>query len=188
MNVVLLNGSPRKEGNTKQALLIIAAELNEEGIETEIINLGGHVFSGCRACGGCGRNKDGKCVIDDGMNDIINSVFNADGLVIGSPTYFANVTTEVKAFIDRCGYVSKSCGGLLKGKSGAAAVVARRAGADFVYAAINFFFGIAEMPIATSSYWNLALARDIGEMQKDEEGIRTFKTLGKNLASLIKSR
>ncbi len=188
MKAVLLNGSPRINGNTKQALQIVAAELNARDIETEIIQLGGKTFAGCRACGLCGKTRDGKCAVDDGMNEIIGRVFAADAVVIGSPTYFANVTAEVKAFIDRCGYVSRSCGGLLKYKPGAAVVIARRAGADFVYAAINFFFGIAEMPIAASSYWNMSLARLPGDIQKDEEGIATFKTLGENLARLIERK
>ena len=184
--VILLSGSPRADGNTKQALEIVAGELQAENIETEIVQLGGRVFSGCKACGGCGRNKNGKCVVSDGMNEIMEKVFKADGLVIGSPTYFANVTAEVKAFIDRCGYVNRANGGLLRDKPGAAVAIARRAGADFVYAAINFFFGIAEMPIATSTYWNLSLARLPGDVHNDEEGVATFKTLGKNLAKMIK--
>lgn len=187
MKVILLNGSPRTEGNTKKSLEIVSKKLIEEGIEAEIIQLGGNTFSGCRACGGCGKNKNGKCVITgDKMNEIMEKVFKADGLVIGSPTYFSNVTTEIKAFIDRCGYVNRANGGFLRGKPGTAVVVARRAGGNFVYSAINFFFGIAEMPIASSSYWNLGIAGQNGDVMEEEEAVKTFETLGVNLAKMVK--
>ena len=121
------------------------------------------------------------------MNDFIDKAAEADGIIIGSPTYFSNVSTEVKAFIDRCGYVNRSNGGdILRGKPGAAVAVARRAGANVVYSAINYFFGIAEMPIVSSSYWNMTLSRDLGDVQKDEEAINVFRTLGKNMAFLLK--
>jgi len=110
----------------------------------------------------------------------------ADGIIIGSPTYFSNVTTEVKALIDRCGFVSKANGGLLRNKVGASVISVRRAGSNFVYSAINFFFGISEMVIASSNYWNMTLSVLPGDIQKDQEGILTFKTLGKNMAHVMK--
>ncbi|MDP4180524.1 MAG: flavodoxin family protein [Bacillota bacterium] len=187
MKVIAINGSPRENGNTKQSLEIIEKVLVKNGIEVEFVQLGGMLLHGCRACGGCFKNKNRRCAIEkDGLNDILQKVFDADGIIIGSPTYFSNVTTEVKAFIDRCGYVSKANNGLLKHKVGAPVVAVRRSGANFVYSAINFFFGIAEMPIATSSYWNMTVARDIGEIQKDEEGKHTFENLGENMAWMLK--
>lgn len=190
MKVVAFNGSPRKNGNTAQSLEIVLAELRKEGIETEIIQLGGRKVFGCLACGKCWEMKNNRCIRqDDEINSFIQKMQEADGILIGSPTYFSNVSTEVKALIDRCGFVAKANGGdMLRGKVGAAVVAVRRAGATFTYSAINFFFGIAEMTIPGSSYWNMTLALDEGDVQKDEEGIQTFQTLGKNMAQLLKQK
>ncbi|VBB09050.1 nadph-dependent fmn reductase [Lucifera butyrica] len=188
MKVVAFNGSPRANGNTAQSIQLVLAELKKEGIETELIQLGGRKVFGCLACGKCWENKDNRCARqDDEMNTFIRKMQEADGIIIGSPTYFSNVSTEVKALIDRCGFVSKANGGeMLRGKVGAAVVSVRRAGSNFVYSAINFFFGVAEMVIPGSSYWNMTLALEPGDVQKDEEGIQTFQTLGKNMAKLLK--
>lgn len=187
MKVVAFNGSPRKNGNTFRALQAVAFELEKTGISTEIVQLGGRKVFGCLACGACRQNKNNKCVrTDDDMNELIAKVAEADGVIIGSPTYFSNVTTEVKAFIDRCGYVARSNNNdMLRGKVGAAVVINRRAGANFVYAAINFFFGICEMPIATSSYWNSGVALMEGDVEKDAEGMQVFATLGQNMANML---
>lgn len=188
MKVVAFNGSPRVDGNTAQSIRIVLAELEKAGIETELVQLGGRKVFGCLACGRCFETRDNRCVRrDDEMNDFIAKIQAADGIIIGSPTYFSNVSTEVKAFIDRCGFVNKANDGdLLRGKVGTAVVAVRRAGSNFVYSAINFFFGIAEMVIPGSSYWNMTLALEPGDVQKDEEGIVTFQTLGRNMAKLLK--
>ncbi len=186
MKVLLLNGSPRRRGNTFQALEIIARALEAEGVEAEICQLGGKNVRGCQSCGGCARLKNRRCALEDDMNDILEKIWAADGLVIGSPTYFSNVSSEVKALIDRAGVVSGANGGLLRGKVGAAAVAVRRAGSNFTFAAINFLFTKCEMPVASSGYWNMTLARDPGEIQGDEEGIRTFETLGRSMAFMVK--
>ncbi|MDR3560028.1 MAG: flavodoxin family protein [Negativicutes bacterium] len=188
MKVVAFNGSPRANGNTAQSIQIVFAELQKEGIETELVQLGGRKVFGCLACGKCWENKDNRCVRqDDEMNTFIEKMQEADGIIIGSPTYFSNVSTEVKALIDRCGFVAKANDGeMLRGKVGAAVVSVRRAGSTFVYSAINFFFGIAEMVIPSSSYWNMTLSLEPGDVQKDEEGIQTFQTLGRNMAKLLK--
>lgn len=188
MKVVAFNGSPRTNGNTAQSLQMVLKELEKEGIETELIQLGGHKVFGCLACGKCYERRDNTCARqDDEMNNFIAKMNEADGILIGSPTYFSNVSTEVKALIDRCGFVNKANEGkILRGKVGAAVVSVRRAGSNFTYAAINFFFGIAEMIIPGSSYWNMTLALEPGDVQKDEEGIRTFETLGRNMAKLLK--
>ena len=187
MKVVAFNGSPRTNGNTAQSLQMVLKELEKEGIETELIQLGGHKVFGCLACGKCYERRDNTCARqDDEMNNFIAKMNEADGILIGSPTYFSNVSTEVKALIDRCGFVNKANEGkILRGKVGAAVVSVRRAGSNFTYAAINFFFGIAEMIIPGSSYWNMTLALEPGDVQKDEEGIRTFETLGRNMAKLL---
>jgi len=188
LKVVAFNGSPRINGNTAQSLKIVMVELEKEGIETEIVQLGGRKVFGCLACGKCRETKDNRCARkDDEMNTFIQKMEEADGIIIGSPTYFSNVSTEVKALIDRCGYVAKSNGGaMLRGKVAASVVSARRAGSTFTYSAINFFFGIAEMIICSSNYWNLTLSRDPGDVQNDAEGIQTFQILGKNMARLLK--
>jgi multimeric flavodoxin WrbA len=186
MKVVAFNGSPRVGGNTEQAIKIVFEELQKSGIETELVQLGGRKVYGCLACWKCREKKDNRCVRnDDEMNTYIQKMFAADGIILGSPVYFSNVSTEIKALIDRCGFVAKANGDVLKGKVGAAVVVARRAGATFTYAAINMFFGINQMVVPGSSYWNLSLALHPGDIQKDDEGLRTFKTLGQNMAHLL---
>lgn len=188
MKVVAFNGSPRRAGNTAQAIDMVLAELAAEGIETEVVQLGGTKVFGCLACGKCSKNQDNRCARqDDEMNSHIAKIMEADGIIIGSPTYFSNVSSEVKALIDRCGYVNKANGGrILKRKVGAAVVSVRRAGSNFVYSAINFFFGLSEMIVPGSSYWNMTLSRDPGDILKDREGIQTFQTLGCNMAWLLK--
>jgi multimeric flavodoxin WrbA len=188
MKVVAFNGSPRKDGNTAQSIQMVLSQLEKAGIETELVQLGGRKVFGCLACGKCRELKNNRCIRqDDEMNTFIQKMEEADGVIIGSPTYFSNVTTEVKALIDRCGYVNRSNGGsILRGKIGAPVVAVRRSGGNFTYSAINFFFGIAEMVIATSSYWNMTLSVLPGDVQKDTEGIATFETLGKNMAKLLK--
>ena len=187
MKVIAFNGSPRTDGNTAQAIGFVFEELKAEGIETQLVNIGTKKLSGCIACFKCRENKDKKCVIkDDPMNEYIAGMDSADGIIIGSPVYYGSMTTNTKALIERCGQVARANGDMLTRKIGAPVVAVRRAGSNFTYAAINFFFGILQMPIATSSYWNMTMAREKGEIQKDEEGIATFRTLGKNMAWLIK--
>jgi multimeric flavodoxin WrbA len=188
LKVIAFNGSPRINGNTKQSLQIVLAELEKEGLETELIQLGGRKVFGCLACRKCRETKNNRCIRqDDEMNNFIQKMIEADGIIIGSPTYTSNVSTEVKALIDRCGFVNKANGGdILHGKVGAAVVSVRRAGATFTYSAINFFFGTAEMIIPSSSYWNMTLSCNPGDVQQDEEGIQTFRILGKNMAKLLK--
>lgn len=185
MNVVAFNGSPRKKGNTYQAIGIVLEELNKEGIESELVQLGGVPVRGCRACYKCFEKKDSRCIQDDEMNMFIEKMISADGIIIGSPTYFSNVSTEVKALIDRAGLVARANDHLLKRKVGAAVVAARRAGATHVYSSINFFFGIGHMIIPGSSYWNVGFGKNPGEIMNDEEGKTTFRDLGQNMAWLL---
>ena len=165
MRVVAFNGSPRKEGNTYLLIERVFEELRKERIETEYVHFGGKPLRGCTACLKCVEKKDRKCVLpDDGLNDYVAKMVQAEGIILASPVYFSNVTAEMKALIDRTGYVVKANGGLLKRKVGAAVVAMRRAGATIVYSDLNFFFGISEMVIATSSYWNLGIGRTPGEV------------------------
>jgi multimeric flavodoxin WrbA len=186
MKVVAFNGSPRKEGNTFQSVRVVLEELHKEGIETEIVQLGNANIKGCRACFKCFENKDRLCVQKDDLNSFVGKMTEAEGIIIGSPTYFANVSTEVKALIDRAGLVSRANGYLFKRKVGAAVVACRRAGGTDVYSSINYFFGIGHMIIPGSSYWNLGFGRTPGEVLKDEEGVATFRDLGQNMAWLLK--
>ncbi len=187
MKVVAFNGSPRKEGNTFQSLRVVLKELEKEGIETEIVQLGGKPIHGCIACYTCFKNKDRECALkEDEVNSFIKKMIDADGIIIGSPVYFSNVSSEVKAFMDRAGLVARANDNLLRRKVGAAVVAVRRAGATFAFSAINFFFFIHEMIVPGSLYWNLAVGRDPGEVMKDEEGVKTFTTLGQNMAWLMK--
>ena len=186
MIVTALNGSPRRNGNTACLLKTVLGVLEDAGIETKMLQLGGMHLHGCTACGKCYENKDRKCIIDDGMNELMESVFNSDGMLIGSPTYFSNVSTETKAFIDRAGFVALANGGLLRRKVGAAVTAVRRAGAVNVFDAINKFFFINQVIVPGSSYWNLGIGREEGEVISDQEGIRTMKVLGENMGWLMK--
>jgi len=187
MKVVAFNGSPRKDGNTFQSIKVMFGEMEQQGIDTEIIQLGGTLIHGCRACYSCFKNKNRECVIkDDDLNSYIRLMTEADGIVIGSPVYFSNISSETKALIDRAGLVARANDYLLARKVGAAAVVARRAGATFAFSGINFFFFIQQMIVPGSVYWNLGIGHEPGDVQKDAEGLVTFKTLGRNMAWLLK--
>jgi multimeric flavodoxin WrbA len=184
MKVIAINGSARPNGNTHRALEIIAEILQKKGINVEIIDLATKNLKPCLACNECMGKR--KCKqTDDDINSIFEKLLEADGIIIGSPTYFANVSSRTAMFIERTGYISRMNKQLLKGKVGAAVAIARRQGATNVYAAINYYFGLAEMPIATSSYWNFAIAKKIGDIDKDEEGVETIKNLAENFALLL---
>jgi multimeric flavodoxin WrbA len=187
MKVVAFNGSPRKEGNTFLLIQKVFEELEKEGIQTEYVHIGGSPLRGCIACLKCVEKKDRKCALpDDGLNGYVEKMVAADGILLGSPVYFSNITATTKALIERAGYVVKANGGLLRRKVGAAVVAVRRAGATIAYSDINFFFGINEMVIPGSSYWNLGIGRLVGEVEKDEEGLGTMKVLGQNMAWVLK--
>jgi len=186
MKVVGLNGSPRKEGNTYHAIRTVFEELDKEGIGTELVQVGGTDIKGCKACYKCFERKDRKCIQADDLNLFVEKMIEAEGIIIGSPTYFSNVSTEVKALIDRAGLVARANDHLFRRKVGAAVVAARRAGATDVYSAINYFFGIGHMIIPGSSYWNIGIGRNPGEILNDAEGMQTFRDLGRNMAWLLK--
>lgn len=187
MKVVAFNGSPRKEGNTSLLLKHVLTELENEGIETEIIQIGDNPLRGCTACMKCFENKDEQCVIkSDIVNDCIKKMIEADGIIIASPTYFADVNAETKALIDRAGFVAKANDDLFKRKVGAAVVAARRAGAIHAFDSINHLFTISQMIIPGSSYWNIGLGFLPVDVESDMEGIQTMQTLGQNMAWVLK--
>ncbi|AKB52595.1 iron-sulfur flavoprotein [Methanosarcina barkeri str. Wiesmoor] len=187
MKVVAFNGSPRKDGNTAALIKHVLAELEKEGIETEVVQIGGKKIHGCTACGKCYEKMDKKCVIDkDIVNECIEKMLEADGIILASPTYFADLTPELKALIDRAGFVAKANNEMFRHKVGAAVVAVRRAGSIHVFDSINHFFTISQMIIPGSSYWNMGMGLAEGEVEKDEEGIQTMQTLGQNIAWLLK--
>ncbi len=187
MKVVAFNGSPRKEGNTSILLSTVCDELKKEGIETEIIQIGGKQVHGCTACMKCFENQDNKCVIEnDFVNDCIQKMIEADGIIIGTPTYFTDVSVEVKALIDRAGFVCMANGGKLTRKAGAAVVAVRRAGATHAYDTINHLFGISGMFTVGSTYWNIGTGMQPGDVKKDTEGLDNMKNLAHNMAWLLK--
>lgn len=187
MKVIAFNGSPRKSGNTSVLINAVFNELRKEGIETELIQLGGAKIHGCRACMKCSENLNGHCAFtDDILNELIDKMRAADGIIIGSPTYFANVSTEVKALIDRAGLVSIRNGYLLKRKVGAAVVAVRRAGATDTFDAINKFLFINQLVVPGSSYWNMGFGLSEQEVKGDVEGMNTMRILGENMAWLLK--
>ena len=189
MKVVVFNGSPRSEGVTTKCLNIVMDELKAVGIEVEYIWIGMDKIQGCIACYRCAENKDKRCSVKtDKLNEYLEKMLNADGILLGSPTYFADTATRMKALIERAGLVSKVNGDLLKHKVGASVVSVRRAGATHVFSSINYFFLINQMFVVGSSYWNLGVNPNTTEpelIREDEEGIVTFQNLGKNMAYLL---
>jgi multimeric flavodoxin WrbA len=187
MKVVGFNGSARKGGNTARLVRLAFAELEKEGIATELIELGGSHVHGCTACFQCFARRDCRCATgDDGINGYIEKMRSADGIILASPTYFADITPELKALIDRTGMVARANDDLFRRKVGAAVIAVRRGGAIHAFDSINHFFLIGEMIIPGSSYWNIGVGRQIGDVDTDEEGIRTMQTLGQNMAWLLK--
>jgi multimeric flavodoxin WrbA len=187
MKVLGINCSPRKGGNTELLIKEVFKALEKEGIKGELFQLGGKKVNGCIACMKCRKEADGKChQKNEVINNCIEKMLKADAIIIGSPVYFSDLSTEAKALIDVAGYAIRGAGNLLKRKPGAAVIAVRRAGAIHAFDSINHFFLINEMIIPGSSYWNIAIGRDKGEVLKDEEGMKTMKVLGENMAWLLK--
>lgn len=183
---LFINASPRKNGNTAAMIADVAQILEKAGVETETLMIAGKAVRGCNACGMCGKNKDMKCIIDDVLSEPISKALVADALIIGSPTYFSDLTPEAKAFIDRCGYVARANDFALARKVGASVVAVRRAGGIHVMDSINHFFLLNKMVVAGSSYWPLSVARNIGDYAEDDEGLQTMKDLGEMIIWLLK--
>ncbi len=187
MKVVAFSGSARKNGNTAILVNHVLNELENEGMKTELFQLAGKEIRGCIACYKCMEKKNRRCSIDkDVVNDCIAMMLDADGIILASPTYFSDVSSEMKALIDRAGMVSRANGDMLKRKVGAAVVAHRRGGAIHSFDTINHFFFIGQMIVPGSSYWNFGVGRDIGDVEKDEEGVQTMKQLGQNMAWVMK--
>ena len=186
IKVTAFNCSPRPNGNTSMIIEEAFKTLEKAGIETRMVQVGRMKLSGCRACYKCRENADGHCVLDDGCNDLLDIMYASDGILLGSPTYFADVTAECKALIDRAGYVSMANGGLLKRKVGAPVIAVRRGGQIHAFETIVNFMYINQMVIPGSCYWNMGIGRNPGDVLEDEEGLRTMRVLGENMAWLLK--
>ncbi len=182
MKVLMINGSPRTEGNTERALHEMEQIFQENEIETEIIQIGNKDIRGCIACGFC--FEKGRCVFDDLVNEIAPKFEKADGLVIASPVYYASANGTLISFLDRLFYSTQFDTTM---KVGASVVIARRGGLSATFDELNKYFTISNMPVASSQYWNSAHGREKGEAEKDEEGLQTMRVLARNMAFLMKS-
>jgi len=186
MKVVAFNGSARKDGNTAILLNTVLEEMKVRNITTELVQLAGQNLRGCIACYECFKRKDRKCAVtSDAMNEYIAKMIDADGILLGSPTYFADTSANMKALIERCGMVARANADIYQRKVGASVVAVRRAGASHVFSSLNYFFLISQMVVVGSSYWNIGRGREIGEVQSDEEGMQTMKKLGENMTWVL---
>lgn len=183
MKVIAINGSPRKDGNTYLALKTACDILNEQGIETEIVNVGNLNITGCKACGGC--SGKGMCVINDGFNEAAEKAASADGIIVGSPVYYAGVNGTLKCFLDRLFYVHSA---KMRFKPAAAVVALRRSGVTHTYQTIYNFFTISEMLITPTNYWPGVHGGAKGEAEQDLEGMQIARGIGRNMAYLLKMK
>lgn len=187
MKVVAFNGSPKKEGNIWHAINMVFTELAHEGIETELIHVGNKTLRGCTACAQCAANKNEQCVLPgDEVNDWIQKMKQADGIIFGSPVHYAAMSGTMKCFMDRAFYVAGVNDGLFRHKVGVAVVAVRRSGGLPTFEQLNNFINYSEMLIPTSNYWNVIHGTRPGEVTQDDEGVQIMRVLGKNMAWLMK--
>jgi len=185
MKVLAINGSPRKGGNTQVLLEAVLGTLREAHWETELVQIGGKSIHGCRACGVCMERRDRKCGSGkDVFNEVFERMLQADAIILGSPTYFADVSTEMKALIDRAGFVAMANGSALAGKLGAAVVAVRRGGATHAFNTMNHLFFISQMIVPGSTYWNMGYGLEPGQVSGDAEALRNMNHLGQAMAWL----
>jgi multimeric flavodoxin WrbA len=187
MKVVAFNSSARKEGNTYLLLQTVLDELKAQGLDTELISLAGKPIQGCIVCNQCMKLKNKRCAVDkDPLNDYIAKMLDADGILLGAPTYFSDVPASMRGLIERAGRVARANDYMFKYKVGAGVIAVRRAGGIHAFNSLNLFFLYSQMIIPGSSYWNIGIGREPGEVQNDAEGVQTMKTLGQNMARLLK--
>jgi multimeric flavodoxin WrbA len=188
MKAIAINGSPRRGGNTEILLREVLEPLHEAGWETEFIQLGGKPIRGCRACYGCFKTKNARCAQNDRVfNACMEKMLLADAIILGSPTYFTDVSTEMKALLDRAGLVAVANGGLFRRKIGAAVIAVRRGGGTHAFDTINHMFLMSGVIVPGSIYWNLGFGLEKGEVKKDKEGLRNMTDLGQTIAWLGKA-
>jgi multimeric flavodoxin WrbA len=189
MKAIAINGSPKANGNTFYALTMIGEELKNQGIEFEILHVGDKAIRGCMACGKCGENKNEECILKtDVLNEYLQKLKATDAIILGSPVYYMGVAGTMKCFLDRLFYVAGANGGLFRHKVGAAVVAVRRSGGSSTFDCLNHYFGISEMLVATSNYWNIIHGRLPGEAEQDEEGKQTLRLLARNIAWMMKMK
>jgi multimeric flavodoxin WrbA len=189
MKVIAINGSPKKEGNTFQALTMVGNELISAGIDFEVLHVGHKMIHGCIGCGKCAVSKDEECSIKtDDLNKLIQQIKLADGIIIGSPVYYSGIAGSMKCFLDRLFYVSGVNGNFFRHKVGAAVVALRRTGGSATFDSLNHYLNYSEMIIATANYWNVIHGRTEGEVNQDIEGKQIMRVLGKNMAWLLKMK
>ncbi|MDR1727590.1 MAG: flavodoxin family protein [Acidobacteriota bacterium] len=187
MKVLAINGSPREDGNTAEALKLLLREVAAQGIGTELVRVGHEDVHGCISCMQCAARKDLRCAaFDDKVNELLPKLVEADGIVIGSPVYFSGINGTLKAFLDRAFFVSWVAGGLLRLKLGAGVVALRRSGGTAAFDQINKYFQISEITTVGSCYWNIVHGFAPGEVAQDFEGLQIVRTLGRNMAWLLK--
>ncbi len=188
MKVVAFNGSPNKKGNTYHAINIVLEELKKEGIETEIVHVGNKKIRGCIACNQCIKNRNEKCSMEnDEVNEWIQKMKKADGIILGSPVHFAAIPGTMKSFLDRAFYVAGFNKGMFRHKVGAAVVAVRRSGGMPTFEQLNNYINYSEMVMPTSNYWNVIHGTTPGEVLEDKEGVQMLTVLGKNMAWLMKT-
>lgn len=189
MKVLAINGSPNKEGNTFHALMMIGSKLKEQGIDFEILHIGNKAIRGCLGCGKCRQNKDEKCAITtDSINDYVQSMKQADGLILAAPVHYSGIPGTMKSFLDRTFQVAGSNGGLFRHKVGATVVAVRRSGGSSTLDSLNHYLSISEMVVVTSNYWDIIHGRVPGDVEKDDEGHQIMEVLGNNMAWILKMK
>jgi multimeric flavodoxin WrbA len=189
MKVVAINGSPHKNGNTYNALKMVGKVLEEDGIDFEIIHIGKEAVRDCISCGKCGKTRDDKCAINtDSLNEWIQIIKDADGIILGSPVYYSGISGTMKCFLDRLFIVSGNNGNYFRNKVGAAVVALRRSGGSATLDNLYHYLTYSEMMIATSNYWNIIHGAAQGQVLQDEEGVQIMEVLGKNMAWMLKMR
>jgi multimeric flavodoxin WrbA len=182
MKVLLINGSPHVRGCTYTALSEVASELINQGISTQIFHIGTDPIAGCIACGAC-RKNGGRCFRNDVVNEVMSLAAQSDGIVLGSPVYYASISGQLSSFLDRLFFAGSA---LMANKPGAAVVSCRRGGASAAFDALNKYFTISNMPVVSSNYWNQVHGSNPSEVKQDEEGMQTMRQLGRNMAWLLK--
>ncbi len=187
MRVLGISGSPRSGGNTEILIKLALEQMAQEGFETDFLPLAGRTIKPCTACGGCAKSDKVECVLHDpDFEGVVERFMAADAVIVGSPVYFGSATPQTMALLDRVGYVARCKDNFLRRKPGAAVVVARRAGQNFTFAQLNYFFLISEMIVPGSTYWNVGLALDKGDINQDQEALETIRNLTTNMAWLTK--
>ncbi|KAA6318808.1 2-amino-4-deoxychorismate dehydrogenase [termite gut metagenome] len=189
MKVIAIHGSPRKQGNSYYALTQVGKSLQAEGIDFEIVQVGDKFIQGCKACGKCKENKDGKCdITDDVVNDTLQKMKEADGIVLSTPVYYSGIAGTMKCFLDRVFSVSAANGRWFRHKVGASVVAVRRSGGSMAFDGLNRYLAMEEMLVPSSNYLNIIHGLDIGDAEHDTEGIQIMQLLGKNMAWMLKMR